>query len=72
MLSKLLNAIAVTILCMLVIGLSVVTFNAAKELPQAPQIAAECPPGLAEQAAKKGAEYAKYQADFEALKKGAK
>ena len=43
-----------------------------KNVPLSPQIASECPPGLAEQAAKKGAEYAKSQADFEALKKVAK
>lgn len=39
---------------------------------QAPQIAIECPPGLAEQAAQKDAEYKRSQAEFEAFKRGAK
>lgn len=39
---------------------------------QAPQITAECPPGLAEQAAAKDAVQVKAQADFAALKREAK
>ena len=64
-----LAAIYGIVLGFIVMGLSL---YAHKLVQEAPQIAAECPPGLAEQAAKKGAEYAKPQADFEALKKGSK
>ena len=57
----------------MILGMLVIALNCYTKPPQtAPQIAAECQPGLAEQAAKKGAEYAKSQADFEAFKKGSK
>lgn len=68
MLKILLAAVAGMILGMLVIGLSLHAPKAAQEAPQA----VVCPHGLAEQAAKKDAEYKKEQAEFEALKRGAK
>ena len=68
MLKILLAAIAGMILGMLVMGLSLYTPKPAQEAPQA----VVCPPGLAEQAAQKDAEYKASQAAFEALKKGAK
>lgn len=65
MLKILLAAVAGMILGMVVVSLSLHT-----KPPQiTPQAAMECPPGLAEQAAKKDAEHARAQAGFEALKK---
>lgn len=68
MLKILLAAVAGMILGMVVVSLSFHT----KQTQIQPQVAMECPPGLAEQAAAKDAEHAKAQAGFEALKKGAK
>ena len=68
MLKILLAAVAGMILGMTVMGLSLNS----KPPPIATAMAAECPPGLAEQAATKDAEYKKSKAEFEALTKGSK
>ena len=73
MFKALLTAVFMGVVCGMFFVMAIIVLNLhPKTLPQAPQIASECPPGLSEQAAKKGAEYAKSQADFEALKKGSK
>ena len=73
MLKAFLTAVFMGVVCGMFFVMAVIVLNLhPKTLPQAQQIAAECPPGLAEQAAKKDAVHAKAQADFEALKKGSK
>lgn len=65
MLKAFLTAVVIGVVCGMFFVMAIIVLNLhPKTLPQAPQITAECPPGLAEQAAAKDAVQAKAQADF--------